>query len=204
MNQDIIFKNDEGKINIFVNENLSFDNFIEILKNRLERLYIKDDLLKTNVTLNIQNINLDSKKILKIFDVFSMNGSIYIDKIIFKKKLSKNIILHEGNIRSGEIKMFPNNTLLVGNINKGSKVIVNGNLFVIGKVSGSVEFKNIDCKFIASNLDNAFIKICALEKQFNDIKENVVVKVNENVMVEGDFTDGRDSAYGKGNCCYIW
>ena len=37
------------------------------------------------------------------------------------KKLSKNIILHEGNIRSGEIKMFPNNTLLVGNINKSSR-----------------------------------------------------------------------------------
>ena len=67
MNQNILFRNINGKVTIVAEYNLSFDGFIESLKNRLERLYIKDDLLRSNITLDIRNIELDSKRILKIF-----------------------------------------------------------------------------------------------------------------------------------------
>ena len=62
MSQDILFKNINDKVMIVAEHNLSFDNFIDRLKNRLERLYIKDDLLKSNVVLDIRNIELDSQK----------------------------------------------------------------------------------------------------------------------------------------------
>ena len=152
MQRGIMFKNIDGKITIIADYNLSFEYFLEILNKRLDKLYIKDDLLKANVTLDIKNIELDSKKILRIFDVLSTHGFIFVNKIIYKEKVSKNIILHEGNVRAGEIKLFPNNTLIIGNVNKGAKVIVNGNLYVIGKTSGVIEFKGVNNKLMVSNI----------------------------------------------------
>jgi len=204
MQQNIIFKNIEGKVTIIAVNNITFDVFLESLKKRLDRLYIKDDLLRANVTLDIRNIELDAKKILTLFDVLSIHGFIYINKIIYKEKSSKNIILHEGNIRAGEIRMFSSNTLLVGNINKGAKVIVNGNLYIIGKVSGMVEFKGINNKLMASNIEDYYIKICAFEKKIEGLKENVSISINNDLIIEEKFMDRRDRIYGKSNCSYIW
>ena len=204
MNQNILFRNINGKVTIVAEYNLSFDGFIESLKNRLERLYIKDDLLRSNITLDIRNIELDSKRILKIFDVLSLYGFIYIDKVIYKEKNSKSLLLHEGNIRAGEIKLFTNNALVIGNINKGSKVIVNGNLYVIGKVNGIVEFKGINNKLTASNIEDASIKICALERYIEGTKSNVLISIKENEIIEENFMDRSERIYGKSNSCYIW
>lgn len=204
MQQSVVFKNIEGKVTIFAQENLSFDSFIKILKTRLDKLYIKDDLLKSNVILDIRNISLDSKKILSIFDVFSEYETIYINKIIYNNSNEKNIVLHEGNIRAGEVKLFTTNTLLIGNINRDAKVIVNGNLYVIGKVSGYIEFKNINNRLLASNASSVHVKICTLSKNILEEKDNVVVEVNDNQITEGCFSDRRDRSYGKSNCSYIW
>ncbi len=199
-----MFKNIDNKINIIVNDKLSFNNFIDSLKKRLEKLYIKDNLLRTNVTLDIHNISLSSKEILQIFDVFQSFGSIYINKIIYKEEVNKNIILHEGNIRSGEIKIFHNNTLLIGNINIGSKVIVNGNLYVIGKINGNVELKGVNNKLVASSTNNALIKICKYERQIDEEITNSILKVVNDEIVSEGFIDRRERTYGKSNCSYIW
>lgn len=204
MEQDVIFKNIDNKINIIVNDKLSFDSFIDSLKRRLEKLYIIDKLLKTNVTLDIHNIPLTAKEILKIFDVFQSFGSIYINKIIYKENTSKNIILHEGNIRAGDIKIFSNNTLLIGNINVNSKVIVNGNLYVIGKVNGIVELKGFNSKLVASSINKALIKICSYEMKVEEEISNSVIKIVENEITSEGFIDRREKIYGKSNCSYIW
>ena len=203
MEKNIIFKNIDGRVTI-ISDIISFESFLENLKNRLDKLYIKDDLLKANVTLDIRNIELDSKKILNIFDVLSLYGSINISKIIYKEKDNKNIILHEGNIRAGEIKLFPSNTLIIGNINRGAKVIVNGNLYVIGKTNGIIEFKGIDNKLMASNVEESHIKICSLEKKIEGTKANVTIMVKDDKIIEEKFMDRRDRVYGKSNCSYIW
>ncbi len=200
---DVLFKNINGNINIIVNENLSFDSFLYSLKNRLEKLYIKDDLLQSCVILDIHNLSLNAKNILQIFDVFSLYENIFLKKIIYKHNTNKNIILHEGNIRSGEIKLFSNNTLLIGNINIGAKVIVNGNLYVIGKTSGFIEFKNVHNKLISSNIENAHIKICNYEKQIEQLQENSLVRIEDEKMIIEKFMDRREKIYGKSNCCYI-
>lgn len=204
MLNDIIFKTINGKITIIANHNISFEIFIENFKNRLSKLYIKDDLLKANVILDINNIDLDAKKILKIFDVLELYGCIFISKILYKQKNNKNIILHEGNIRGGQIKLFPNNTLIVGNINKGAKVIIDGNLYVIGKINGTIEFKGINDKLMTSKIEDTIIKICSLEKKIDGLKENIKIMIKENEIIEEKFMDGRDSIYGKSNCSYIW
>lgn len=204
MEQDVIFKNIDNKINIIVNDKLSFDSFIDSLKKRLEKLYIIDKLLKTNVTLDIHNIPLTAKEILQIFDVFQSFGTIYINKIIYKENNSKNIILHEGNIRAGDIKIFPNNTLLIGNINANSKIIVNGNLYVIGKVNGSVELKGLNSKLVASSINKAVIKICSYEMKVEEEIVNSVIKIVENEITSEGFIDRREKIYGKSNCSYLW
>lgn len=204
MNQNIIFRNKEDKIIIMVNPNISFNAFLNELKNRLDRLYIKDDLLKANAVLDISNIKLDTKKILNIFDVLATHESIYIDKILYKQEKNQSIVLHEGNIRCGEIRLFTTNTVIIGNINKGSKVIINGNLYVIGKVNGNVEFKGIKNKLMTSNIEGSLIKICSLERQFEEIKENVSIKISGNSIIDEKFIDRREKVYGKSNCSYIW
>lgn len=204
MQQNIMFKNINGKVVIIAKDNISFDVFLESLKDRLDKLYIKDDLLKANVSIDIRNMELDSKKILNIFDVIAAHGSICINKIIYKEKNNKSIILHEGNIRGGEIRMFPSNTLIIGNINKGSKVIVNGNLYVIGKIMGNIEFKGINNRLMTSNIENTLVKICSMEKQIEGAKENITIKLSEEGIVEEKFIDRREKNYGKSNCRYIW
>jgi hypothetical protein len=204
MHQNIIFKNIGGKVVIFVDQTMSFDSFIESFTSRLDKLYIKDELLKTNVILDISNIELDAKRILRIFDALSTNSSIFIDRILYKKKINKNIILHEGNVRAGEIILFNNNTLLIGNINRGAKVIATGNLYVIGKASGNVELKGINNKLTCSSLDNLYIKICSFEKKFEGVIDNIIIRVEEGKLIEENFMDGRDKIYGKSNSCYIW
>lgn len=204
MQQNIIFKNVNNKIIIFVNPNISFECFIKSLSDRLDKLYIKDDLLKANVTLDIKNLTLDAKKILKIFDVLESRGTLYIDKIIYKENINKSLLLYEGNIRAGEIKLFPNSTLLVGNINKGSKVIVNGDLYIIGKVDGVVEFKGIKNRLMASCINESYIKICSLTKKVEGTKNHVLVMIKNDEIVIDTLMDRREMAYGESNCSYIW
>lgn len=204
MKQDVIFKNIDGKVYIISDETLNYSTFIKSLSDRLEKLYISENLLKTNVTIDIKNIPLNSRQILNLFDVLEKHGNIYVSKIIYKDKKKKNIILHEGNIRSGENKFFNTNTLLIGNINKGGKVIVNGDLYVIGKISGDVIMKNNNSKLMASNVENAYIKICSLEKKIEGDLKNVVLRINENILHEDNFIKGESDIYGKSNCNYIW
>lgn len=204
MQQDIIFKIIDDKVNIIATSELSYDKFLQSLKKRLDNLYIKDDLLKANIILDIRNISLDAKKILSIFDVLAVHENIYINKIIYKESNNKNIILHEGSIRGGEIRLFSSNTLLIGNINKGAKVIVNGDFYVIGKICGMLEFKGINNKLMAASVEDVFIKICALEKKFEGIKENITIRVEGNEIIEENFMDRREKRYGKSNCGYIW
>lgn len=204
MDKNIVFKNKNGQVIIMAKEYLTYESFIEAFRNRLDKLYIKDGLLAATAVLDISNVVLGPKEILNLFDVLSTHNSFLIKKIMYKRKDKKNIILHEGNIRAGEIKLFSNNTLLVGNINKGSKVIVNGNLYVIGKTSGYVEFKNDKNKLMSASIEDAYIKICSLESKIEGMKENVSISVSGNKIIEEKFMDRRDRLYGKSNCSYIW
>lgn len=203
MNRDIIFKCIDGKIQIIVNSHISFDQFLFCFKERLNSIFVKDELLKTNAILNIEHIKLDAKDILKIFDVLNEYGNIYISKIIYKEKINKNIYLHEGNIRGGEVKLFNSNTLLLGNINKGSKIIINGNLYVIGKVNGKIEFKNKNNKLYCSNITDSLVKFCSIIANIDGNNENCIVEIKNNEININKFIDRRDR-YGKSNCSYIW
>lgn len=204
MQHNITFKNECGKIYILAKDDLNYDGFIKSLKNRLEKLYINENLLKTSIIIDIKNISLDTRQILNLFDVLESYGNIYVSKIIYKEKKNKNIILHEGSIRSGENKLFTNNTLLIGNINKGAKVVVYGDLYVIGKVNGTVVMKNKDAKLMASHIEDAYVKICSIEKLIEGNLENGVIKIDKNILLEEKFIDGGEGIYGKSYCSYIW
>lgn len=204
MQHNIVFKNENGKIYILAKEDLNYDGFIEALKNRLEKLYINENLLDTDVIIDIKNISLDARKILNIFDVLEQQENIYVSKIIYNENKSKNIILHEGTIRSGENKFFANNTLLIGNINKGAKVIVYGDLYVLGKVNGDVILKNKESKLMASYIESANVKICSIEKKIENNVENGIIKIDINTLQKENFINGGDILYGKSDCSYIW
>lgn len=204
MQKDIIFKNIDGMVTIIANRFLSFDVFIDALKNKLDKLYIKGDLLRSEIVLDIGNLQLNPKKILNIFDVFATHNCMYIRKIIYKKIDDKRIILYEGNVRAGQTKMFTTNTLLIGNVNKDSKIIVQGDLYVIGKINGNIEFKGINNKLMASNIEDAYLKFCSYEKKIDCLKENIIFFVNEGQICEQGFIDRRERQYGKSNCSYIW
>ena len=73
-----------------------------------------------------------------------------------------------------------------------------------GLIDAKVELKNIDNKLMVASLDNAFIKICSCEKQYEETKENIAIKIKGNALVEEKFMDRRDRLYGKSDCSYIW
>ena len=204
MNSCLTIKKINNDITIYANSKLNFNAFIDALKKKLGFLYIKKELLNEYFILDISNIELDSRKIINIFDVFADFENILLKKVIFKKNNVKNISLYEGNIRSGEVKLFPNNTLVIGSINSNGKIIVNGNLYVLGSIMGCVELKSLNNAIYASKINNASIKICQYSKVVDIELLNKKIFIKDETIIIDDISNKGEHVYGKSNCSYIW
>ncbi|HHU59402.1 TPA: hypothetical protein GXZ34_00560, partial [bacterium] len=141
MDEIVIFEAIDKKLIFTINDKVNYEIALDTLRSKLEGLYLKEKLKDKTLEIDVLERELNNKEVLMLFDVFSGYEDIVVQCIKSVKKAKKELMLHEGSIRAGEVKFFKTNTLLVGNINKGAKVIVNGNIYVIGKVQGEIEVR---------------------------------------------------------------
>lgn len=204
MDEIVLFEAIDKKLIFTINDKVNYEIALDTLRSKLEGLYLKEKLKDKTLEIDVLERELNNKEVLMLFDVFSGYEDIVIQCIKSVKKAKKELMLHEGSIRAGEVKFFKTNTLLVGNINKGAKVIVNGNIYIIGKVQGEIEVRYSHNKIIAARTDNSYVKIANFEKQIEETGENREMFLDEREIRVSSSIKGRRIHLGKNNSSYLW
>lgn len=201
MNQ-ILFNVKDNKLNVNVRDEISNRQFLESLKTRLQKLVVvKEDLIK-NVVLNIKERKLDNRETLEMFDILNEFNVFYLSEINCKKLADDAITIYKGNLRSGQIKSFHKSLILIGNINKGSKVIVNGNLYVLGMISGEVWIKSKHARIYCETIKEALVKIGNVYKYYEGELNSKEIYLDNETLTEKGYKKGV-MENGKSNSCYI-
>ena len=200
--KEITFKIKENNLHILVDKDLSNKEFLDLLKERLEKLLVVKDSLKKNVTLNIEDRYLNNREILMLFDILNDANLFCLSKIICKNKSKQNLMIYKGNIRGGQVRFFDKSLLIVGNIHSGSKIIVNGDLYILGNVNGNIEIKDNKGHIFVEHMYNSVVKIAEVYKVFSDDIFSKELFLEGKEIVEKDYKKG-EMIYGKSNSCYI-
>lgn len=195
--------NSNSKVIISVDEKITNKEFLNLLKDKLEKIFVLKESEKKEVVLDIKSRLLNNKEILEMFDILESENKYFIGKINCYKKLKEEITIFKGDIRSGEIKIIDKSLLLIGNINRGAKVVVDGNLYVLGKVSGDVELQNDLNKVYCECIENSLIKIGMYYEIFTCELRDQVVYVNDSRVVNNEYRRGENTNV-KSNSSYIW
>ena len=106
-------------------------------------------------------------------------------------------------LRAGEVKVFNKSVLLIGTINKGSKVIIDGNLYVLGKICGDVEIKDRCNKIYCECIYNSLVKIGDIYQIYTSELYDQIIYLKEDKIINCNYRIG-DNSNGKSNSSYIW
>ena len=195
--------NKEDKMFVSVDGKLSNREFLESFKNKLERIFFINKNNRKEIILDISSRELNNKEILELFDILDNENKYFISKINCLKKLKEQISIVKGDIRSGEIRVCHNSLLLVGNVNRGGKLIVEGNLYVLGKINGDIDIFDIESKIYCESIYNSFVKIGQYYKIYTYELIDQVIEVSDKKITNKKYRK-EESVYGKSNCSYIW
>jgi hypothetical protein len=199
---DIVFRLKDNKLNIIVDSNLSNKDFLTKFKERLDDLLVVNLKISKSVILNLNENKLDNREILQLFDILNEHNNLYLSKIICKSKKNDSLVIYHGNFRCGQIRFFDKSTLIIGNINPGSKIIVNGNLYVLGVINGDIELKDKTSRIYCETIFNSLVKIASVFKLYSEEKFSKVIYLDNKEIKESDYTKGEISNV-KSNSCYL-
>lgn len=73
--------------------------------------------------------------------------------------IQETLEIKEGTLRSGQLVSLKRDTLWIGDIRKGSFIVASKNLYIIGKVEGTIDILCADGVIAASSFD-AKVRIC--------------------------------------------
>ena len=165
--KEILFKVKDNKLHIVVDEELKNDEFLFLLKKRLQRLMVLKNDISKEVVLDLSNRRLNNREILQLFDILNDYNMFCLGKVICKNSNKDNLSIYKGNIRSGQVRLFNGSALIVGTINKGARVIVNGDLYVLGRVNGDIELRSLDSRVYCQSIYNSLVKIGEIYKLYS-------------------------------------
>ncbi|MEG0360444.1 MAG: hypothetical protein RR602_02335 [Longicatena sp.] len=131
-----------------------FDIFINEFKKRLKAI-LGNETRCFEAFFHIQKIS--SKELKQLFVLCEHYHTIILGINYVPLQSVTNYI--EEDLRGGEQYTFSEDTILLGNIHKQAFVACKGNLYVIGKVAGSVDFLYEDNFLCASKIE-ASVRIC--------------------------------------------
>lgn len=201
--KDITFKVKDNKLHILIDDSLTNNEFLSILKDKLERLLVLNDSSNKEVILSMANRSLNNREILQLFDILNEVEIFFLSKVICKNKNKESLMIYKGSFHAGQIRFFENSALIVGNINKGSKVIIHGDLYVLGKINGDIELKDDKGKIYCECINNSLVKIGAVYKLYSEELNSKEIYLNDNKIIERDYKKGEINNV-KSDSCYIW
>ena len=200
--KEILFKIKDDKFYITVPKQLTNKEFLDTFKTRMENLIILKDNICHNVILDIQDRSLNNREILQLFDILNDIEIFHLYKIICKNKARESISIYKGHLRGGQIRFFDKSILFIGNLNKGSKIIVSGDLYVLGNIRGDIELKNKDGKIYCESICNSLVKIADQYKLYSVQLYDKEISYSNGEIIEKDYTRG-EKDYVKSDSCYI-
>jgi septum formation inhibitor MinC len=145
---------------------------------------------------------LSDREILELFDILNENEVFYLTKVICKNKSKDSMIIYKGSLRGGQARRFDKSLLLVGSLNKGAKIVVNGDLYVLGKIRGDIELKDKRCKVYCESINNCLIKIGDVYKLYSEELVSKEIYLEQGKILERDYVKGEINNV-KSNSCYI-
>ena len=188
--KDIIFKVKDNRLHIVVDKSLSNKQFLEKFKQRIEKIFVlKEEFVKESI-LEINHLHLNNREILQLFDILNDNGVFCLGKVVCKNEYKDSLIIYKGCLRSGQKRFFKNSVLIVGSINQGSKVIVNGDLYVLGKIMGDIELKDSGSKIYCESIERSLVKITDVYKLYSEKLNDKVIYLKDGIIKDKDYKKG--------------
>ena len=200
--KDIVFKMKDNKLNVLVSCELSNKEFLNTFKDRIGRLIVLKDSIAKDVILNIDNRMLNNREILELFDILNDANIFYVSRIICKNISKETLTIYKGNFRGGQVRFFNKSCLIIGIINKGSKVVVNGDLYVLGKINGEIELKDKESSVYCECVKDSLIKIGNIYKYYSGELNGVEIYLENDEIREREYKKGEMYSV-KSNSCYI-
>ena len=200
--KELLFNVKDNKLYINVPQQLTNKQFLEAMKERIEKLMIFKESLKYNVVLNIEERILNNREIVQLFDILNELDVFYIQKINCKNRAKESLSIYKNSLRGGQIRFFEKSVLVIGNINKGSKIIVHGDLYVFGTINGDIELKDKKSKIYCQSINNSLVKIGDIYKLYSEEVNDIEISCLGNEIIESDYIKGENN-YGKSNSSYI-
>lgn len=180
MNNSVIIKGNKDGLTILVNEELHYEEFIEVLKVKFQDS--KNFFRRASMALAIKGIKLTEKQERQIIDIIEECSEMKIICLVDDNEVtnarfirakknqeylekSQTGTFFKGNIKRGEIFESKNSVIILGDVSFGATVISAGNIVVLGSLKGYAYAG-------ADNEDNCFI--AALDMKPSHLKINDV------------------------------
>lgn len=177
MNNSVIIKGSKDGLTISVRDVIRYDELLEILKTKFteSRNFFKN----ASMALAIEGIELTENQEREIIDLIEEYSDMKIFCLVDDREINnarfyqaikdKEYIRQtqtgqfiKGTLKKGQVFETAKSVIVLGNVDRGAKVISNGNIIIMGALNGfaCAGADNENCCFIAAlNMNPRFIKI---------------------------------------------
>lgn len=177
MSSSVVIKGSKNGIVILINEEMRYDELIEILKEKFSqgKKFFKD----ASVALQIKGMHLTQRqeceiirlienhsdlKIICLVDDNEITNARFLRAIKEREYLNhiENGLILRGTLHAGQSFETKKSAILIGNVEAGAKLVSGGNLIILGKLYGEA-YAGMDYDghnyIIALDMKPQFIKI---------------------------------------------
>ncbi len=186
MNNSVIIKGSKNGLTISVQETIRYDEFLEVLKTKFSesRTFFKN----ASMALSIKGIELTEKqerqiidlieeysdmKILCLVDDSEVTNARFYRAIKEKEYIQKTQTgqFMKGTLKKGQVFEAATSVIILGDVEKGAKVVSNGNIIIMGALKGTacagVDNEN-NCFVAALSMNPGCIKINNITAKYTD------------------------------------
>lgn len=214
--QNVSIKGSKDGLIFLINDDCSFEDIIEELKEKLENSHqgiLSGPLTRVILKTGFRKLTPNQEAELK--HIFKTKGNLIIYSIeneidSLKDQQKNQIKIITGVIRSGQVYESDTNILMLGDVNPGGVIISEGDIYVLGSLKGSVHAGskgNTNAIIVTSVMNATQIRIADKITNFHEehieyfgmqcfasIKKDEIVFNKTNNLSRGVF-DGRGNRY---------
>ncbi len=152
VNNSVIIKGNKYGIVVVLDEDLDFD---ELKKHVKEKFTESSSFFKdAKMAISFEGRELTNEQQKEILDIIGNNTNMHIVCVIdndseteelFRKSLDQELMelenntgqFYKGILRSGASLEFENSVVIIGDVNRGARVVSKGNIIVLGSLKGN-------------------------------------------------------------------
>lgn len=152
VNNSVIIKGNKYGIVVVLDSNLEFDELKLLVKEKFteSRNFFKD----AKMAISFEGYKLNNYEQKELLDIIGDNTDMQIICVVeddteteevFRKSLQQKLMelenntgqFYKGILRSGASLEFENSAVIIGDVNRGARVVSKGNIIVLGSLKGN-------------------------------------------------------------------